>query len=163
MIRLLLLLTLVPVLELVVLLQVHHMLAVRWGSGVGLLVTLGSIVLTGIAGATLARYQGLAVLRSIQESMLRAELPGPALVDGVLVLIGGALLLTPGYLTDVLGFSFLIPGSRALHRKFLLRWIKNKIQRGEIHVEVNTTHFQEGFSERAIDSDEKKTHDRPLQ
>ena len=142
--RLILILTSVPILELFVLLQVHYAVAARWGNDVGLLVTVGGVVLTGVAGAALARQQGMGVLRSIQESMRRGELPGRALVDGVMVLIGAALLLTPGFLTDALGFSFLIPGTRALHRKFLTRWIRKKLRRGEVHFRTSGFHGQIG-------------------
>jgi UPF0716 protein FxsA len=133
---LILILTVVPVLELVIILQVHHAIASSWGSGMGLLVTIGTIAVTGIAGATLARHQGMSVLRELQERMGQGELPGQALMDGVLILIGAALLLTPGFLTDVLGFSLLVPVTRSAYRKLLHRWIRRKMQRGDVFVTV---------------------------
>lgn len=132
--NLILLLTVVPALELVILLQVHHVVASAWGSGRALLVTIGSIAATGVAGAALARHQGLRVLRELQQRMAQGELPGQALMDGVLILIGAALLLTPGYLTDLFGFSLLIPVTRTVYRKLLARWVRDKIQRGDVHV-----------------------------
>jgi len=136
---LILLLTAVPVLELVILLQFHPPIPSSWGSGMGWLLTLGTIAVTGIAGATLARHQGMRVLREMRERMGQGELPGQALMDGVLILIGAALLLTPGFLTDVLGFSLLIPATRSAYRKLLLRWVRRKMQRGEVHVTVATS------------------------
>ena len=136
---LILILTVVPVLELVIILQVHHAIASSWGSGMALLLTIGTIAVTGIAGATLARHQGMSVLRELQERMGQGELPGQALMDGVLILIGAALLLTPGFLTDVLGFSLLVPVTRSAYRKLLLRWVRRKMQRGDVFVTVATS------------------------
>ncbi len=133
---LILLLTTVPVLELVIILQVHHAIASTWGGGMALLVTIGTIAVTGIAGATLARHQGMSVLRELQERMRQGELPGQALMDGVLILVGAALLLTPGFLTDVLGFSLLVPVTRSAYRKLLRRWVRRKMQRGDVFVTV---------------------------
>ena len=136
---LILLLTVVPVLELVIILQVHHAIASSWGSGMALLVTIGTIAVTGIAGATLARHQGMSVLRELQKQMGRGELPGQALMDGVLILIGAALLLTPGFLTDVFGFSLLLPVTRSAYRKLLRRWVRRKMQRRDVFVTVATS------------------------
>lgn len=131
---LILLLTVVPALELVILLQVHHAIASVWGSGTALLVTIGSIAVTGVVGAALARHQGIRVLSDLQQRMVQGELPGQALMDGVLILIGAALLLTPGFLTDLFGFSLLIPVTRSWYRNLLSRWIRRKIQRGDVQV-----------------------------
>jgi len=137
---LLVLLTVVPIVELVILLQVHHAVASTWGSGMGLLVTLGTIVVTGVAGATLARHQGLSVLSDLRQRLGRGELPGQALLDGALILVGAALLLTPGFLTDLFGFSLLVPITRAFHRRWLQRWFQRKIRRGDIVIDTVGTH-----------------------
>ena len=137
--HLVLLLTVIPALELVILLQVHHVIASAWGSGTALLVTIGSIVATGIAGAALARHQGLRVLRELQRRMVQRELPGEALLDGVLILIGAALLLTPGFLTDMAGFSLLLPPTRRGWRSLLVRWLRRKFQRGSVEVMVSAS------------------------
>ena len=86
---LLLLFILVPAIELALLLEV--------GSHLGTLPTLGLIAVTGVVGASLARRQGLAVLRRAQDQMARGELPAGSLADGVMILVAGALLITPGY------------------------------------------------------------------
>lgn len=134
--RLILLLTLVPILELIVLLQVHHAISAAWGPGIGLLVTIGTIALTGIAGAALARRQGLGTLLRLQQSLARGEFPAAPIVDGVLILVGAALLLTPGFLTDILGFILLIPATRTVLRARFRDWIERKIRRGEMQVVV---------------------------
>jgi len=152
--NLLLLLTLVPMLELVVLLQVHHALASAFGGGTALLLTLGMIVFTGCAGAVLARQQGFSVLRGLQSSMGRNELPQDALINGAMILVGAALLLTPGFLTDILGFSLLIPITRDWHRRWMRAWLKRKVQRGDVNVfvvqsEVRTRDTAEAESEHS--------------
>ncbi len=126
-VRLLLLFTVIPFIELVILLQVHHAISSVWGNGIGLLVTMGGIVVTGIVGASLARQQGLGVIRQVRGQMGQGQIPGQALADGVLVLIGAALLLTPGFLTDIFGFSLLIPASRAFYRGRMMNWFKTHV------------------------------------
>ena len=78
-------------------------------------------MLTGVAGAWLARREGLRALWSFQARLARGGVPGRALMDGLCVMVGGALLLTPGLLTDALGFSLLLPPSR--------RWIQERMRR----------------------------------
>lgn len=116
--RLALLLVGVPLLELFILIQL--------GQVVGLWPTIGLVVLTGFAGASLARLEGLRTFWTIQERLARGQLPGSALFDGLAILLGGALLLTPGILTDILGFSFLLPPSR----RFLVRLIRKRMEKG---------------------------------
>lgn len=131
--RLILLFTLIPFIELIVLLQVHAMLADALGRGTALLVTIGMIVGTGLAGAALARQQGLSVLKQLRSQMQRGEIPGQAAADGILVLIGAAFLLTPGLLTDLIGFSLLIPVTRKLFQTRLMKWFQQhvRVQRAE--------------------------------
>lgn len=133
-VRLLLLLTVVPIVELFVLLQVHGAIAERYDFKTGLLVTVGAILFTGALGAYLARSQGLGVLRELQRSTSEGKFPGRTLIDGAMVLVGGAMLLTPGFLTDLVGLSLLIPVTRDAYRRVLSAWISRKIQRGEAFV-----------------------------
>lgn len=130
--RLLLLLTIVPAVELVVLLQVHHFIASSFGVLTGLLVTFGSIFATGIAGAALARSQGLEVVQQLRTQLQQGQLPGETLADGVLILVGAAFLLTPGFITDVLGFTFLIPATRGFYRRRILAWLKDRLRVGRM-------------------------------
>jgi UPF0716 protein FxsA len=142
--RLLLLLTLVPVVELTILLEVHRGIANTWGTGTGLLVTFGSIILSGVIGATLIRRQGLAVLRTIRVTMARGEFPAHSLVDGALVLVGGTLLLTPGFLTDVVGFTLLIPWTRRLWRRIVLYWLRLKLKQGTATIRMQGVRWTAG-------------------
>ncbi len=104
------------------------------GKIIGLWPTLLTVVLTGIAGAYLARTQGFDLLQRIQESMARGELPTEELFDGAFILTGGVLLLTPGFLTDLVGFICLSPISRNPLKRITVNWLKGKIDRGEIVV-----------------------------
>ena len=113
---LILLFTLVPLVELAIL--------IRIGQHMGVAYTIGIVLLTGVAGAYLAKMQGLVTLNRIQEDVNQGIMPADKLFDGVLILCSGILLLTPGLLTDIIGFVGLIP----LTRNLLKRWIKAKVE-----------------------------------
>ncbi|MFQ5793137.1 MAG: FxsA family protein [Acidobacteriota bacterium] len=125
---LLLLFILVPAVELALLIEV--------GSRIGTLPTLALIVLTGIVGASLARLQGFAVLRKIQADVAQGQLPAGSLVDGVIILLAGALLITPGILTDVLGLVCLVPAFRTVVKSFIWRRIERAVSQSQVHVSV---------------------------
>ena len=97
-----------PVLEIWLLIEV--------GGSIGLLPTLAVCVVTGVVGAWLARAQGGHVLRRVQERVARGEVPARELVDGLLILVAGVLLMTPGFVTDIAGVLLLLPPVRALVR-----------------------------------------------
>lgn len=104
------------------------------GEIIGLWPTISLILLTGIAGAWLARSQGIEILRRIQDETARGQMPAITLIDGALVLVGGLLLLTPGFFTDALGFSFLVPLTRDLWRKGLSAWLQRQVQLGTVTI-----------------------------
>lgn len=108
----------VPLLEIFAFIQV--------GSAIGALPTLGLIVLTAIVGALLVRRQGLKVVLDARESLARDELPLAAAVQGGLLLFAGLLLLTPGFVTDSVGFLLLVPAVRSLVAVRILRWLEAK-------------------------------------
>lgn len=103
-IYLFLLFTILPALELVILIKV--------GSIIGVTKTLLMLLFTGITGASLARIQGFHVLRKIQENLHRGIMPSEELLDGLMIFMGGIVLLTPGFVTDLFGFFLLIPWTR---------------------------------------------------
>lgn len=86
------------------------------GARIGTLTTIGIVIFTGVLGATLARLQGVAAWKRFQERTAKGELPQGDLIDGLLILIAGAVLLTPGLITDVAGFLLLVPPVRATIR-----------------------------------------------
>jgi UPF0716 protein FxsA len=110
--RLLLLFTVVPLVEL--------FLLVKLGTVVGVGPTIALVIFTGVLGAWLARQQGLGVLRRLRAELEAGRLPAGALIDGLLILVAGAVLLTPGLLTDALGFVLLVPPSRAVVRRIVV-------------------------------------------
>jgi UPF0716 protein FxsA len=124
--KLFLFFTLVPIAEFYVLL--------RLGQAIGLWPTLGVVFGTGLVGAFLAKRQGMAVLRRLLKEIEQGILPAEALFDGVLLLLAGALLITPGLLTDSAGVMLLIPSTRRAIKAWLKRKIEQKIARGEIGI-----------------------------
>lgn len=98
----------VPFVELFVLIQV--------GQAIGTLPTIAVLVVVSIVGAWLVKKEGLGVVRRAQEQVRRGQVPGRELVDGVLILLAGALMLTPGFFTDVFGLALLVPPVRAALR-----------------------------------------------
>lgn len=104
------------------------------GRIIGIGATIGLIVTTGFAGAWLARSQGVEILRRIQEETARGQMPAITLIDGALVLVGGLLLLTPGFFTDILGFSFLVPLTRDFWRKGLNAWLAKQARQGSVTI-----------------------------
>ena len=125
-IRLFLLFTLIPAIELY--------LIIRVGSIIGAANTILFIIGTGMLGAYYARQQGLAVMTSIQTRMNQGQLPGDDLVNGAMLLVGGAFLITPGFLTDFAGFSLIFPPTREAIKVVVKGWIEKKTREGEIIV-----------------------------
>jgi UPF0716 protein FxsA len=135
--RLMLLLTIVPAIELALLIHVHGMFAASYGAFNGLIFTIGTIVMTGIIGANLARQQGFEVVRRLQKNMEQGLMPAGEIQDGLMILVGGALLLTPGYLTDTFGFLLLLPFSRAVFKAKLSAWLKRQIESGAVSFQTS--------------------------
>lgn len=104
-----------PFVELFLLLQLAE--ATSWQ------VALLTVMVTGIAGGLLARWQGIIVLRRIQTTLAQGKMPADILLDGALILVGGVFLITPGLLTDTAGFVLLIPFTR----KRLRLWLKKRL------------------------------------
>ena len=110
----------VPFAEIYVLLQVGH--------AIGVLNTLALLVLVSIVGAWLAKREGLGVLRRMQAAIEAGRVPGTELVDGFLILLAAALMLTPGFLTDIVAIFLLLPPIRALVRRELRRRFARRIE-----------------------------------
>jgi UPF0716 protein FxsA len=125
--RLLLLFLLTPAVELGLLIQVDKL--------IGFGPTIGLIIATGVAGSYLARREGLNTWQRLNQRLQSGDLPGKELVDGVIILVAGALLVTPGVLTDVVGFIGLLPPTRALVRKALMRRFQSKMEQGSMQVQ----------------------------
>ncbi len=109
---LLLIFILVPVIEIYFLIKV--------GDVIGALPTVLLVVFTAFLGVFLLRWQGLSTLYRVQTSLQVGELPAEAMVEGLLLLVAGALLLTPGFVTDTVGFALLMPPLRQRLARFLI-------------------------------------------
>ncbi|MGM0471235.1 MAG: FxsA family protein [Bacillota bacterium] len=123
-VRLLFLFTMVPMVELVLL--------IKLGGYVGFLPTVGLVALTGVVGVSLARSQGFLVINRINNSLSAGKLPANTLIEGLLILIGGVMLLTPGLLTDITGFSLVIPTTRGKIRELVRQKLKEQIDKGNL-------------------------------
>ena len=144
----------VPLVELWLLLEV--------GERVGAMPTIALVIGTGILGANLARREGMRTIEKINGSMAQGQMPQEALLDGLAIFLGGTLLLTPGILTDVLGFSLLFPLTRPFLLAMVSGWIQKKMQSGHASV----TFYQNGFgvgpdlNQRPIERPEEKIYDQ---
>jgi UPF0716 protein FxsA len=114
---LLLLFFTVPLVEIYVLLEV--------GGIVGVLPTIALVVLTAVIGAGLIRSQGIATLGRVQQELERGELPAVGIIEAALLLVAGALLLTPGFVTDTIGFLILVP---PLRRRVIQSFLEKRMQ-----------------------------------
>ena len=101
---------------------------IRVARDLGIPETIGLLVAVSIVGAWLVRRSGLGVMRQIQERLARGEIPGKELVDGLLILVGGLLMLTPGFLTDAVGLLLLVPPTRLALRALLVRRYSKRIR-----------------------------------
>jgi UPF0716 protein FxsA len=119
---------LIPILIIVPALEMW--LLILSGKTFGALPTLLLVILTGVLGAYLAKKQGIAVLMQAREQLSYGQIPGEAILDGICILFGGAVLLTPGFITDVWGFFLLFPPTRKLVKPALAKWLQRFFRNG---------------------------------
>jgi len=108
-----------PILEIYVIIQV--------GQAIGIVPTLALLILDGFAGAALARSQGRAAWERFNLALTNGRVPARETFDGAMIILGGSLLLAPGFITDVVGFALLIPPTRALFRSVVARLAKRRV------------------------------------
>lgn len=125
---------LVPILEITLLIQV--------GSVIGAPLTILCVVLTAVLGAYLLRQQGLSTLARFQQSLAQGEVPATQMLEGIVLIVGGALLMTPGFFTDAIGFACLFPLTRMGIVKYLVKHSKMQVMGG---------HTQGGFGQSPFD------------
>lgn len=120
------LLIVVPLAELYVIVQVAQ--------GIGILPTLALLIAVSVFGAYLLKREGVAAWRRLQRALAQGQMPAAEISDGAMILFGGALLLTPGFITDAVGALFLLPGSRGmlkgLFRKAIKGFVLGRVSRG---------------------------------
>jgi len=127
--KLFLIFTLVPLIEL--------SLLVKIGSYIGTLNTIMLVIVTAVVGAYLVRLEGAGVMSRMQKNMREGTFPAEEVIDGAMILIAGALLLTPGIITDALGFLALFPVSRTYIKKITMRQIRKKMNPDEIEIDIS--------------------------
>lgn len=124
--RLFLLFTVVPLVELYLLIAI--------GRALGPGPTIALVLLTGALGAWFARLEGARVIRRWQEAMARQQIPKDGVIDGFLIFVGGILLITPGILTDIVGLSMVMPPTRRVISAWVQRWFERQVAAGRVQV-----------------------------
>ena len=112
----------VPIVELYVIIQI--------GQAIGVLPTIALLILDSVVGAALMRAQGRSAWRRFNHALAEGRMPAREVMDGALVIFGGALLLTPGFLSDILGLILLLPPTRAIVRTMLVRRFAGRVVAG---------------------------------
>ena len=124
--KLFLLFAVVPFVELALL--------IRLGGWVGFWPTLGLVIASGAVGAFLARTQGARVLNEIRSDLAAGRMPADKLLDGLMILVGGVLLLTPGFLSDLAGMLLLLPFTRSRFKRGLAYRLEQMVRSGQVNV-----------------------------
>ncbi len=124
--KLMLLFSLGPVLEILLLLEV--------GKRIGTFPTILLIILTGTAGAFLARTQGLFILSRVRRELAQGNLPGDEILNGFSILLGGVMLIAPGLITDSLGLALILPATRTFIREYVKRKLKFMLEEGKFFI-----------------------------
>lgn len=99
------------------------------GNIIGVWPTIGIILFTGVLGAYLAKKQGLETIRRAQTQLSYGQMPGEAILDGICILVGGTLLLTPGFITDITGLLLLAPPTKSVFKKLMINWFRKRMNR----------------------------------
>ncbi|MHB1464936.1 MAG: FxsA family protein [Thermoleophilia bacterium] len=115
--RLLILFIVVPLMELLVIIEI--------GSRIGYLYTIVLLILISFSGAALARREGYRAIAQIQADVAAGRMPADSLIDGALILLAAALLITPGYITDVAGLALLLPPARRRAHRYVRRRVRS--------------------------------------
>jgi UPF0716 protein FxsA len=151
--RLVLLFTLLPIVEIVVLV---------WIAGrTSLVFVLGLVVATGLVGAWLVRHQGWRTLRRISDDLDHGIMPAESLTDGLLVLVAALLLIMPGVLSDALAIALLFPPSRKLIKAFVRRRLQVRLRRADAAPSAWNVHPDRIIDVRVVNRPEEPSRDAP--
>jgi UPF0716 protein FxsA len=123
---------LIPLLIIMPILDLYILIRASQTMGFGITILL--IILTGIAGYYLAKSEGKLVIRNINKEMSQGNVPGNELLSGFCILVGGFFLLMPGIITDIIGITMVIPGTRNYYKRYIERWLKRLINRGYTNI-----------------------------
>ena len=120
------LIILMPILDLYIL--------VKASQAMGFWTTILLIIATGIAGYYLAKSEGRLIIRDINRAMGEGRVPGDEILTGFSILVGGFLLLIPGIVTDIIGITMVLPGTREFYKAYIKRWLQGLINRGYTNI-----------------------------
>ncbi|MEH7300423.1 FxsA family protein [Neobacillus drentensis] len=104
------------------------------GKTIGVWPTIAIIILTGVLGAYMAKREGLQTIRRAREQLRYGEIPSEAVLDGICIIIGGTLLITPGFVTDLTGFLLLFPLTRRPFKYLIKNLWRKSIDKGNIEI-----------------------------
>lgn len=144
-----LLFIILPIIEIALLMEI--------GSLLGFWTTLGIIVLTAWVGAKKVREQGIATMHSVQEKMNQGEMPSDEIVAGLMLLVSGVLLVTPGFVTDIIGLTLLVPAARSAIAKAVKKHIKVAPMQG-MHSQ-QSFYYQQSHFNQGNDFEQARTND----
>lgn len=143
---LLIIFIIIPLIELAVILKVNSFIGLGW--------TLGLIILTAVVGVKLLRQQGISTLLRANQKMQQGQMPAQELAEGFLLALAGALLLTPGFVTDAVGFTLLVPATRKALVHKVIAFITPRMMTNSSF--QTTDNFQSG----PFKDDHSRTHDQ---
>ncbi|MCC7402841.1 MAG: FxsA family protein [Bdellovibrionales bacterium] len=112
---------------------------IRVGQVIGAWNTVAALLLMGIIGGTIVRNQGQAIWRQVNEKLARGEMPADSLFHGFLVFVGGLLMITPGFVTDLMGLLLVLPGPRHLLLKAMKHEMAKRVARGQVRFYTNSS------------------------
>ena len=104
------------------------------GKVLGVFTTLLLIILTSVVGVIIAKKQGIQSVRNLQNSVAEGNPPGVAIIDTFLIFVGGVLLVTPGFLSDLIGFTLIIPFTRKFYKPAIFYWLRRKLKNGHAFI-----------------------------
>lgn len=138
---LLLLFTVIPAIEIFLFIEI--------GARIGAFETFIIVMTTGVVGAALAKSEGFSILSKLQSQLQSGQMPADTIVQGLMIFAGGLLLITPGFLTDIVGLCMVFPGTRHLLLIFVKKHINKAMQSGHVHF------YTSGFSYRSSQSNNR--------
>jgi UPF0716 protein FxsA len=118
--KLFLIFTIIPLIELAILVKIALY--------IGIFYTIAIVIGTAVLGAYMAKMEGLSVIFRFQKNMLEGIFPAEEILDGAMLLVAGAFLVTPGVLTDIIGFLIVIPASRAIIKGWIKGYLRGKMR-----------------------------------
>ncbi len=155
MLKMIFLFTIIPLLELFILIKLSHI----WG----LVFTISLVAITGLLGAFLTKKQGVSVVARIRKDITEGSMPADSIIEGFLILIGGVMLITPGILTDIGGFCCIIPSTRKRVKTFTRAKFSNLISTGNFQFSSDQdgeTRKFEVYKDETIEKTENQTPEK---